>query len=210
MSMSVYQKILGTPFVYNRVRPMVIGGIDMGPLYTRLGARPGDVVLDVGCGTGIALDFLGPVSAYVGVDTDPVALKFARARPASPGVDVSFREGLLTADDVEQLRPHVAVLSGLLHHVDDEGCVELLRMLRRSDRLRCVATLDITFLPNRLVNNVFSLLDRGQFCRHPGGYAALAREAGFVVEEGAVVPASPGNRRIAYWCMTLKPSGSAA
>lgn len=204
--MSLYQKILGAPFVYNRVRPLVVGGIDMAPLYARLAARPGDVVLDVGCGTGVALDFLGSVAAYVGVDTDPIALKFARARPAPPGVETSFLEGLLSAADVERIRPHVVVLSGLLHHVDDAGCVELLRTLRRSDRLRGVVTLDITFLPHRLVNNVFSLLDRGQYCRHPGGYAALARDAGFGVDEGVVVPASPGNRRIAYWVMTLNPA----
>ncbi|MCU0682265.1 MAG: class I SAM-dependent methyltransferase [Polyangiaceae bacterium] len=207
--MSLYQKILGLPFVYNRVRPLVVGGIDMAPVYGRLGAGAGDVVLDVGCGTGVALDFLGPVSAYVGVDTDPVALTFARERTAPPGVEISFLEGLLAADEVERLRPHVAVLAGLLHHVDDAGCVELLRMLRRSDRLRRVVTLDITFLPHRFVNNLFSLLDRGQYCRHPGGYEALAREAGFDVEEGAVVPAGPRNRRVAYWSMILTPRAGA-
>src|SRR3954470_15225895 len=77
-AMSLYQRLLGIPFVYDRVRPFVVGGIDMSPLFRNLQARRDDVILDVGCGTGMALDYLDGFAAYHGFDTDEVAIGFAR------------------------------------------------------------------------------------------------------------------------------------
>ena len=84
--MSLYERILGHPFVYNRIRPLVVG-IDMSTFYAHAGVGAGDVVLDVGCGTGDALRYLPAFERYVGLDTDARALEFARAahgdRPAT-------------------------------------------------------------------------------------------------------------------------------
>src|SRR5262245_24452170 len=99
--MSLYDRVLGLPFVYNRVRPLVVGGIDMAPVYDRLGVRPTDTVLDVGCGTGVALEHLGAFAAYAGFDTDPRALRAARARRPPPGAGpVEFSEREVGEDDV--------------------------------------------------------------------------------------------------------------
>ena len=51
-----YQKLLGHPFVYDRLRPWIVGGIDMTAFYESLESETTDVVVDVGCGTGDALD----------------------------------------------------------------------------------------------------------------------------------------------------------
>jgi len=201
--MSLYDKILGHPFVYNQIRPRIVGGIDMSPVFTRLGVQPGDTVLDVGCGTGVALDYLEGFGRYVGVDTDPIALKFARERRHSHRGQVEFHEKLIGLSDIEELKPDVVALAGLLHHIDDGGCEALLRALAASPRLRRVVSLDITFLPNRLVNNLFTILDRGQYPRDPGGYERLAERAGLKVTEGEVIAASPGNQRVSYWLMSM-------
>ena len=37
--------VLGTPFVYNRVRPAVVGGIDMAPLYEDLAGDAARMIL---------------------------------------------------------------------------------------------------------------------------------------------------------------------
>jgi hypothetical protein len=59
---ALYRKILGHPFVYDQIRPRVVGGIEMGPLYDLLAPDATRVILDVGCGTGDALRHL---SGYV-------------------------------------------------------------------------------------------------------------------------------------------------
>jgi hypothetical protein len=43
--------------------------------------------------------------------------------------------------------PDLVVLSGLLHHLNDEDAVGLLRVLALSPRLRRVTTLDVSFFP---------------------------------------------------------------
>ena len=80
----LFKKLLGHPFVYDQVRPRVVGGIDMKPLYDLLGTQGRRKVLDVGCGTGDALKHLGDVEQYLGIDTDPIAIDAARALRRPP------------------------------------------------------------------------------------------------------------------------------
>jgi SAM-dependent methyltransferase len=100
----LYRTLLGSPFVYDQIRPRVVGGIDMAPLYAMLGSEAQRVVLDVGCGTGDALTHLTALDAYLGIDTDPVAIESARRRYGSrPNVRFECRE--LTARDVAEFAP---------------------------------------------------------------------------------------------------------
>jgi SAM-dependent methyltransferase len=208
--MSLYSKVLGLPLVYNYVRPMFVGGIDMSAVFAHASVRSEDTIFDVGCGTGVALEHLPPFKAYRGFDTDPGALEAARgraekrkARLAEPE-QVAFEARELGAQDVELGQPNVVLLAGVLHHLSDEQCVGLLQVLRESSRLRQVLALDVTFLPGQLFNNVLSVLDRGQYPRHPGGYVTLGERAGFQVTLGKPQPAGPKSK-VTYWLMTLSP-----
>ena len=119
--------MLGHPFVYNRVRPWVVGGVDMSPVYASLEAGPDDVILDVGCGTGNALHYLPSFKAYHGFDVDSVAIEFAR-KEAAGRPDVTYEARALVADDVALIQPSLVILAGLLHHLDDLQAIELLGM----------------------------------------------------------------------------------
>ncbi len=200
--LGLYRKILGHPFVYDQVRPRVVGGIDMGPLYRRLEGDASKAVLDVGCGTGDALRHLSGFEKYLGIDTDPVAITAARSRHgARPGV--RFEERLLEERDIDELQPTGVVLAGVLHHLDNDAAEAVLRLAARSPRLVRIVTSDIVFLPGMMFNNVLAMMDRGRFCRHPDAYAALARRAGLVVAQGELMRSSPSNERVQYWVMTL-------
>jgi SAM-dependent methyltransferase len=200
--MSLYQRLLGHPFVYDRIRPLAVGGIDMSPLFRMLEAQPGDVVLDVGCGTGIALDHLPPSVRYFGFDVDPVAVNRARERfGAREGVHLEVRQ--VTAADVAELRPNRIILSGLLHHLDDATAAALLEMCAQSDSVRRVATSDVVYLPGKHLSNLLASLDRGKHVRAEEDYPALANRAGLRVVDRRIVRCHPTRGLALYLMMAL-------
>jgi SAM-dependent methyltransferase len=205
--LNLYQRLLGTPFVYNKVRPLAVGGIDMSPFYRRIRATSDSAILDVGCGTGDALRYLDQFESYFGIDTDPVAIGFAQKEFAGrPKVEFTCR--LCETNDVERLQPTEVLLCGVLHHMPDDAAVELLRLAGRSPRLRRIITSDIVFLPNERISNFFASMDRGRFCREPEAYVALARRAGLRVGESAIERCHPRTGLAKYWMMTLESTPS--
>lgn len=206
---SFYQRLLGTPFVYNRVRPLAVGGIDMSPFYRRVGATPDAVVLDVGCGTGDALRYLHEFRSYLGVDTDPVAIRFAEQRFGTQP-HVAFECRHCKDEDIQRLQPTDVLLCGVLHHMPDDVADGLLRLAAGSPQLRRIVTSDIVFLPKEPLSNLFARLDRGRFCRRPEDYVALAEAAGLRVKESEVVRCHPRTGLAKYWMMTLERAGGAS
>ncbi len=202
--LGLYRKLLGHPFVYDQVRPRVVGGIDMGPLYRGLDGEAARSVLDVGCGTGDALNHLSGYERYLGIDTDPIAIAAARARHGAKP-NVRFEERLLEERDIDELAPTGVVLAGVLHHLDNDAGEAVLRLAAKSPRLVRIVTSDIVFLPGMVFNNVLAMMDRGRYCRHPDAYAALARRAGLEVERGELMRSSPDNERVQYYVMSLRP-----
>lgn len=202
--LGLYRRILGHPFVYDQVRPRVVGGIDMRPVYGLLSAEARRSVLDVGCGTGDALRYLDGFDRYLGVDTDAVAIDAARKRWGGRP-NVRFEQRTLRAGDVAELAPTGVVLSGVLHHLTNAEAEGVLRLAATSPRLVRVVTNDIVFLPGMLFNNLLAMMDRGRFCRDPDAYAELARRADLVVERAETIPSSPTNDRVRYHVMALAP-----
>lgn len=202
--LDAWRKLLGHPFVYDQVRPRVVGGIDMRPLYDLLSPEARRNVLDVGCGTGDALRYLGDFDGYLGIDTDRIAIDAARRRwEGRPSV--RFEARLLEAADIATFRPTGVVLSGVLHHLTNEQAVDVFRLVGESPHLSEIVTSDIVFLPGKLFNNLLAMMDRGRHCRAPDAYAGLARAAGLDVVSGETIESSPGNDRVQYFVMKLRP-----
>jgi SAM-dependent methyltransferase len=138
-------------------------------------AAPGDLVVDVGCGTGELAPHLGAGLRYVGFDLSPQYIQSARARFSDIGrfecMDVANAAdfGIRDAD--------IAIAFGLLHHLDDDECVALFRslqsVLRDGGR---VVTIDPTFAPGQHPIGAFlARRDRGRNVRSPSAYEAVAR-----------------------------------
>jgi ubiquinone/menaquinone biosynthesis C-methylase UbiE len=85
----------------------------------RLPARPGDTVLDVGCGTGLCLPLLqhkvGPTGTIIGIDAAAPMLEVARARVAEHG----WNNVRLLAAPVAQAPIHLMADAALFCAVHD-------------------------------------------------------------------------------------------
>ncbi|WP_327098904.1 class I SAM-dependent methyltransferase [Nocardia vinacea] len=113
-----------------------------GRVYRRLaelsGARPGDRVLDIGCGTGYLTRRLASVAATV-VGLDPSAAVLERARRITAEPNCTYTVGVaesLTADDDSF---DVVVNCLMLHHLPEDlratALTEMRRVLRPGGRL---------------------------------------------------------------------------
>jgi SAM-dependent methyltransferase len=134
--------------------------------------RPGDRVLDLGCGPGAWRSYLGDVQ-YVGIDLSEAYIARAREHFGESG---EFHVGDVTVIDDRLHGFDLVTALGVLHHLDHDGAQRMLagaaQALNPRGRL---VTIDPTFATeqSRLARMVISR-DRGQHVRPPSGYTSLA------------------------------------
>ena len=97
--------------------------------------RPGDSVLDVGCGTGslaiTASRKVGPTGSVHGVDAAPAMIARAMKKARRAGVDVRFQNALAQSLPFAEASFDVVLCTVMLHHLPGEARREAVREMRR-------------------------------------------------------------------------------
>ena len=130
-------RTLFEPFAwYDRARWLTNFGVFSGPIAAALRAGPGERVLDIGCGTGTYSEIVP--GDYVGLDPDVRRVRYARRRH---GTDRhTFEKGWV--GDAYQLFGrksfHKTLIVNVLHHLGDDECRHLLRLVAELTRGRLV------------------------------------------------------------------------
>lgn len=138
--------------------------------------RPGDRILDIGCGTGTLLDYLPESVEYVGFDASAEYIDAARRRFGSRG---TFVNRLLDETAVAEYHGFDRVTAtGILHHLEDNEVLHLFEVARQALRDGGeFHSLDPCFCDGQSAASRFLVSrDRGQNVRRPEAYRELAEQ----------------------------------
>jgi SAM-dependent methyltransferase len=142
--------------------------------------RPGDRILDIGCGPASILDLL-PEVHYIGYDPNPRYISAAQTRFGTRG---RFHSGYLTEIPPAECGTFDIVLAnGVLHHLSDAEARDILRLAGEALRPEGhLVTRDgcREESQNKLARFLLNS-DRGYFVRTQTAYEALFRPAFDVV-----------------------------
>jgi len=108
--------------------------------------KPGDRVLDVGCGTGdltlAAKVLAGPTGQVYGTDASAAMIDLARRKATRAGVDVTFQVDLIESITFSDNQFDGVLSSLMMHHLPDDlkrqGLAEIYRVLKPDGRLLIV------------------------------------------------------------------------
>jgi SAM-dependent methyltransferase len=158
--------------------------------------RPGEVVIDLGCGGGLdvllAAEQVGPTGRAIGIDMTPEMLDRARDAARRMGAtNAEFRQGTIDALPLDAASVDCIISNCVINLAPDKGAVfrEMARVLKPTGR---VAISDIAILkplPDELAQNVSAYVGCIAGAISVGDYESGLRAAGFsaiqVVPTGA-------------------------
>jgi ubiquinone/menaquinone biosynthesis C-methylase UbiE len=148
--------------------------------------KPGDQVLDVGCGTGsltiAAKKAAGPAGEVHGIDPAPQMIELARRKAVRAGAEVNFQVGLIEDIPYPEGKFDLVLSSLMLHHLPDDlkrkGFSEVHRVLKPGGRFVAVDFDPPTRPPARWLAALF--FGHGMLQSNLRTLEAMLQSAGFI------------------------------
>lgn len=149
--------------------------------------RPGDTVLDIGCGSGnltlTAEKYAGRSGSVYGLDAAPEMIAVARAKAQRQASSVVFEVGLMERLPFPPARFDVVISRLVIHHLPDElkrrAAEEVLRVLKSGGRFFVA---DFKLPSNPVLAHLSSaFFGHGQMLESdPESLVPILRQSGFV------------------------------
>ncbi|MCA9792830.1 MAG: class I SAM-dependent methyltransferase [Candidatus Eremiobacteraeota bacterium] len=153
-------QLLNVPFLFHYLRRLVNGNY-FAEFHRLLDLRPGDRLLDVGCGVGEASCLAGNGVEYVGLDVDEGYIDYARKLYGRPGV--SFVHGDIQVVEGEFSK---AIVVCALHHLCEQQVLQLGQRLHQLVG-GPVGVVDPDAERSNWFQRIFLYLDRGDHIFRP-------------------------------------------
>lgn len=181
------RSVLAHPAIYNLFHNITGGNKFRKTYFTKyFSLSPGSKVLDIGCGSGVMLDFIREDLDYHGIDFEPAYIDFCKEKFGDRGqfflekADENWRDEW--EGNFDAINAH-----GLLHHLSDEEGEKLIRMsnyyLKPGGYL---VTFDTSYHDNQsAISKWLVSKDRGQNVKHNTEYHKLG-EKHFNTVEGTL------------------------
>jgi ubiquinone/menaquinone biosynthesis C-methylase UbiE len=139
------------------------------------GLKPGEAVLDVGCGTGtqaiLAKEYVGEAGSVSGIEPAMEMVNYARRKAARRGLSVDIKPGVIEQLNYPDKSFDVILCIIVMHHMPDEtkvlGIKEMARVLKPGGRLLVVDS-NLQLLPS-FEQDGFSQVKAGEI-PFAGGY----------------------------------------
>jgi SAM-dependent methyltransferase len=166
---------LNIPFVYNAFSAAVgANALRRKLIQNHVRAKRGDKLIDIGCGSALALQWL-PEVQYIGLDINPDCIAFASRTYGTKGTFVVGDARSLQADSRFQDADIVMAL-GILHHLHDQDAADCIQFahdaLKPNGRFVCH---EACWIPNQgAVSKYIMGSDRGRNIRTEEQYRQLA------------------------------------
>ena len=134
------------------------------------GVKPGDAVLEVGCGTGTltlaAKQAAGPSGEVVGIDIIPGMIEASRRKAAQANEAITFQPGSIDGIPFPDSHFDVVLCSFMIFHMSEEtrrkGIAEIQRVLKPGGRMMI---LDLA-LPSRPLPRAIARMAFGGMLEH--------------------------------------------
>jgi cyclopropane fatty-acyl-phospholipid synthase-like methyltransferase len=166
---------LKVPFLYNAFQAAVgATALRRRLIENHVRAKPGDKVIDIGCGSAPTLLWL-PEVEYIGLDINPDCIALARRTYASRGTFIVGTPQSIRGDSRFKAAD-IVIAIGVLHHLDDEEAEQCIRFaydaLNTTGRFVCH---EPCWIPSQgAISKYIMSSDRGRNIRTEQQYCQLA------------------------------------
>lgn len=166
--------------IYEGLRKAFLLGLRVRPIVRALDMKPGEKILDAGCGYGFFVKYCAGCD-YTGIDIDDSRIRWAKERIGENDQRRFVTSGI-TRTHFPAKSFDTALGYGLLHHLGDDDAKKAVAELARLVKNKIVFS-EPVYSKYHWINNILCKMDQGPYVRTREAYLRICEAALTIREE---------------------------